>query len=146
MSFSLKTESDPKFVRDSNSSLVLLTFQLSDVRELEAIEYAFSLNVSCYLSAQNTSNLRKPIVFTSPDVMFIINFQQNSVQLDFHFHLIEPRRETYLSPSKFFYFGAEARQIDSFSADIHIKSNTQCTDLNFISDQCSHDLPCISHC
>ena len=30
---------EPKFVRDCNSSLKLLTFQLSDVRELETIKY-----------------------------------------------------------------------------------------------------------
>ena len=33
---------DQKFVRDSNSSLKLLTFQLSNVRELESIKYASS--------------------------------------------------------------------------------------------------------
>ena len=32
---------DPKFVRDSNSNLKLLTFQLSNVRELETIKYAY---------------------------------------------------------------------------------------------------------
>ena len=30
-----------EFVRDSNSSLKLLTFQLSNVRKLETIKYAF---------------------------------------------------------------------------------------------------------
>ena len=36
-----KLKNDPKFVRDSNSCLKLLTFQLSNVRELETIKYAF---------------------------------------------------------------------------------------------------------
>ena len=35
---------DQKFVRDSNSSLKLLTFQLSNVRELETIKYASASN------------------------------------------------------------------------------------------------------
>ena len=34
-------KNDSKFVRDSNSSLKLLTFQLSNVRELETIKYTF---------------------------------------------------------------------------------------------------------
>ena len=34
-------QNDPKFVRDSNSTLKFLTFQLSNVRELETIKYAF---------------------------------------------------------------------------------------------------------
>ena len=41
-----KVKNDPKFVRDFNSSLKLLTFQLSNVRELETIKYAFDYN-SC---------------------------------------------------------------------------------------------------
>ena len=35
---------DQKFVRDSNSSLKLLTFQLSNVKELETIKYASASN------------------------------------------------------------------------------------------------------
>ena len=35
-------KNDQKFVRDSNSSLKLLTFPLSNVRELETIKYAFA--------------------------------------------------------------------------------------------------------
>ena len=38
-----------KFVRDPNSSLKLLTFQLSNVGELENIKYAFSLTVVCLM-------------------------------------------------------------------------------------------------
>ena len=40
----LKCDNDPKFVRDSNSSLKLLAFQPSNVRELESIKYAFASN------------------------------------------------------------------------------------------------------
>ena len=35
---------DQKFVRDSNSSLKLLAFQLSNKRELETIKYASASN------------------------------------------------------------------------------------------------------
>ena len=35
---------DQIFVRDSNYSLKLLPFQLSNVRELETIKYAFASN------------------------------------------------------------------------------------------------------
>ena len=35
-------KNDPEFVRNSNSSLGLITFQLSNVRELETIKYAFA--------------------------------------------------------------------------------------------------------
>ena len=38
-------KSDSKFVRDSNSSLKLLTFQLFNVREWETIKYAFAVNL-----------------------------------------------------------------------------------------------------
>ena len=34
-------QNDPKFVKDSNSTLKFLTFQLSNVRELDTIKYAF---------------------------------------------------------------------------------------------------------
>ena len=34
-------KNDPKFVRVSNSSLKLLIFQLSNVKEVETIKYAF---------------------------------------------------------------------------------------------------------
>ena len=39
-------KNDPKFVRDSNPSLKLLTFQLSNVRELETIKYAFDSSIN----------------------------------------------------------------------------------------------------
>ena len=42
-----KVKNDPKFVRDSNSSLKLLTFQFSYVRELETIKYGFD-TLLCY--------------------------------------------------------------------------------------------------
>ena len=38
----VKVKNDPKFVRGSNSALKLLTFQLSNVVELETIKYAFA--------------------------------------------------------------------------------------------------------
>ena len=38
-------KNDPKFVRDSNSTLKVLTFQLSNVRELETIKYAFATQI-----------------------------------------------------------------------------------------------------
>ena len=38
-----KVKNDPKLVRDSNSSLKLRTFQLSNVRELETIKKAFAV-------------------------------------------------------------------------------------------------------
>ena len=37
-------QNDPKFVGDSNSTLKFLTFQLSNVRELETNKYAFVKN------------------------------------------------------------------------------------------------------
>ena len=45
MILALKCENDPKFVRDSNSSLKCLPFQLSNVRELESIKYAFDIGL-----------------------------------------------------------------------------------------------------
>ena len=36
-----KVKNEPKFIRDSDSSLELLTFQLSNVRELETIKFTF---------------------------------------------------------------------------------------------------------
>ena len=38
-----KVKNYQEFVRDSNLSLKLLTFQLSNARELETIKYAFGL-------------------------------------------------------------------------------------------------------
>ena len=38
-------KNDPKFVRDSDSSVKLLTFQLSNVRELDTIKYAFVMYI-----------------------------------------------------------------------------------------------------
>ena len=43
MTLALKVKNDPEFVRDCNSSLKLLTFQLSNVRELETIIHAFGI-------------------------------------------------------------------------------------------------------
>ena len=40
----VKVKNDPKFDRGSNSALKLLTFQLSNVIELETIKYAFARN------------------------------------------------------------------------------------------------------
>ena len=37
-----KVKNDPELVRDSNSSIKFLTFQLSNVRELETIKHAFA--------------------------------------------------------------------------------------------------------
>ena len=37
-----EVQNDPKFVRDSNSTLKFLIFQLSNVRELETIKYTFA--------------------------------------------------------------------------------------------------------
>ena len=54
-----------EFVRDSNSSLKLLTFQPSNVRELETIKYAFAFmghkllrkNTNAWINAMHLQNL-----------------------------------------------------------------------------------------
>ena len=45
MILALKCENDRKFVRDSNSSLKCLPFQLSNVREIETIKYVFDIGL-----------------------------------------------------------------------------------------------------
>ena len=42
-SFFLKSENDLKSVRDSNSVLNILTFRLSNIRELDNVKYAYTL-------------------------------------------------------------------------------------------------------
>ena len=43
LNLAFKVINDPKLVRDSRSSLKLLTFQLSNFRALDNIKYAFDL-------------------------------------------------------------------------------------------------------
>ena len=62
-----KWKNDPKFVRDSNSSLKLLTFKLSNVRELETIKYAFD---AFYISSG--ANLPRQLTKTMTRQVFTV--------------------------------------------------------------------------
>ena len=67
-------KNDPTFVRDSNSSLKLLTFQLSNVRELETTKYTFDFTLGCkFFCAENNLGILRRGPRTTQDT-HVINF------------------------------------------------------------------------
>ena len=70
-------KNDPKFVRDSNTHLKFLTFQLSNVRELKTIKHASGLHYAILLQV-------KPIMdwiveVTQPAVQMLHSKEEKAV-------------------------------------------------------------------
>ena len=67
-------KNDPTLVRDSNSCLKLLTFQLSNVRELETIKYTFDSTLGCkFFCAEHNLGILRRGPHTTQDT-HVINF------------------------------------------------------------------------